>query len=107
MSLPNDDSLRDRVVAQLGPLGPIDCRSMFGGHGLYREGVFFAILYEGHLYFKTGAATRNRYLERGMRPFRPTARQTLRTYYEVPSDVLQDGESLRAWAEDAISAHHG
>jgi len=107
MTLAKDDSLRDRLVAQLAKLGAIECRPMFGGHGLYRDGVFFAILYDGHLYFKTGHASRARYVERGMRPFRPTARQTLRTYYEVPAEVLQDGEELRAWAEDALRVHHG
>jgi DNA transformation protein len=107
MSLPHDDSLRDRVVAQLAPLGAIECRPMFGGYGLYRDGVSFAILYDGHLYFKTGSASRPRYVERGMRPFRPTPRQTLRTYYEVPAEVLRSGEELRSWAEDALSTHRG
>ncbi len=107
MTLAKDESLRDRLVALLAPLGTLECRPMFGGYGLYRDGIFFAILYDGHLYFKTDGASRPRYVEHGMRPFRPTPRQTLRTYYEVPADVLRDGETLRAWAQDAVAAHRG
>jgi DNA transformation protein and related proteins len=44
------------------------------------------------------------YLARGMGPFRPNERQTLKSYYEVPSDVLADPEALLSWAGEAIRA---
>jgi len=50
------------------------------------------------LYFKTGPLTRRDYVAKGMGPFKPNARQTLKSYYEVPADVLEDAETLRAWA---------
>jgi DNA transformation protein len=92
-----EDSFREYVLEQLGE--GIECRAMFGGHGLYREGTFFAILFRGHLYFRTSPRTRKEFVRRGMTPFRPRARQTLRSYYEVPPDVLEDREELRRWAE--------
>jgi len=92
-----DDSFRDFVLEQLGP--GVDCRAMFGGHGLYRDGAFFGILSKGRFYLRTSPRTRKDFLERGMNPFRPNARQTLRSYYEVPPDVLEDRETLRRWAE--------
>lgn len=74
---------------------------MFGGWGLYRDRAFFGIIFKGRLYFKTDAASRRAYVERGMEPFRPSATQTLKTYYEVPADVLEEPEELVAWAERA------
>ncbi len=74
---------------------------MFGGHGLYQGPAFFGILFKGRLYFKTTPATRPGFVAHGMRPFRPNARQTLRTYYEVPVAVLEDPEQLAAWAREA------
>jgi DNA transformation protein len=95
------DSFRDYVEEQLGP--GMTFRAMFGGHGIYRGDVFFGIVYKGRLYFKTGPLTRAEYVARGATPFKPNARQTLKSYYEVPADVLEDAETLRRWAAKASS----
>lgn len=97
-----DASFSDYVRDQLQDLGPVECRAMFGGHGLYRNGVFFGILYRGRLYFKTDSTTRAAYEEQGMRAFRPRAGQTLKNYYEVPPDVLEDADLLVEWAREAV-----
>jgi DNA transformation protein len=80
---------------------------MFGGHGLYRGEAFFGIIFRGRLYFRTDEASRASYLECGMRPFRPNARQTLGTYYEVPLDVLEDPRELERWAGVAVRTQRG
>lgn len=98
-----DDSFRDYVLDQLTPLA-MTAKAMFGGHGLYHRGEFFGILHGGRLYFRTDAASRPAYVERGMQPFRPNARQTLATYYEVPPEILEDGDELLAWARTALAA---
>jgi DNA transformation protein len=91
-----NDSFRDYVAEQLGEGATF--RAMFGGYGLYLGDAFFGILSGGRLYFRTSPRTRKDYLGRGMKPFRPNARQTLKSYYEVPADVLEDAETLRAWS---------
>jgi DNA transformation protein len=37
-----------------------------------------------------------------MKPFRPNPKQTLRSYYQVPVEIIEDGDRLGAWAEAAI-----
>ena len=39
-----------------------------------------------------------------MGPFRPNERQTIKSYYEVPPEVLADPEALISWAGEAIRA---
>ena len=39
-----------------------------------------------------------------MGPFRPNERQTLKSYFEVPQDVLDDPEALLSWVKEAIRA---
>ena len=95
------DSFKNFVMDQLSDLRGVTCRSMFGGYGLYRGGVFFGIIHKGRLYFKTSSITAPAYLARGMTPFRPNAKQTLKTYYEVPVDIVEDQEQLTDWAEQA------
>lgn len=95
------DGFRDFVLDQLSKLPGVTHRAMFGGFGLYCGRVFFGIIHKGRLYFKTNATTASRYRMREMKPFRPSAKQTLHTYYEVPVDVLEDAGELTIWAQEA------
>jgi DNA transformation protein len=94
----------DRITADLASLGDITTRSLFGGHGLYWNDVIFGIVFDHRLYLKVDDQSRGDFLARGMGPFRPNERQTLKSYYEVPSDVLRDGGELISWAREAIRA---
>jgi DNA transformation protein len=96
-----DESFKDYVLDQLRELEGARARGMFGGFGLYADATFFGIVADGRVYFKTNDQTRGEYEERGMRPFRPTEKQTLKKYYEVPADVLEDAELLVEWARAA------
>jgi DNA transformation protein len=51
---------------------------------------------------RTTATTRPAYQERGMLPFRPSPKQTLKNYYEVPADILEDPDTLAEWVQDAL-----
>lgn len=75
---------------------------MFGGYGLYQDETFFGILHQGRLYFKTDEATVGEYRKRRMKAFRPNARQTLKSYYQVPVEIVEDADQLADWAERAI-----
>jgi DNA transformation protein len=98
-----DDSFVEYVLDQLRGLGRVRAQRMFGGHGLYCGDVFFAIIADDRLYFKTSEATRAAYVAQGMGPFRASAKQTLKSYYEVPADVLEDDEALALWAQQSVS----
>jgi DNA transformation protein len=81
---------------------PISARRMFGSLGLYYHETFFGIVSKGHLYLRTTEATRPAFEARGMGPFRPSQRQTLKNYYEVPADILEDPEALAEWVQAAL-----
>ena len=98
------DSFVAFVLEQLSAVDGLVCRAMFGGHGLYRGATFFGIVSVGRLYLKTDASTSADYTRRGMQPFRPSDKQVLKTYYEVPADVLESRDELLRWAEAAARA---
>lgn len=98
---PKHDGFKDYVLDQLADLRGITCRAMFGGYGLYHRETFFGIIHKGQLYFKTDRITAARYRDRGMKPFKPSAAQTLKNYYEVPNEVLEDSDALTTWASQA------
>jgi len=91
------------VRDQLRMFGPIEARPMFGGFGLYLDDLFFGIVHDDRLYFKTNSRSAADYIDQGMEPFRPNPRQTLKNYYEVPPDVLEDSERVTNWAKAALS----
>ena len=98
-----DEGFRVFVEDQLAGMERVEIRPMFGGYGVYHSGVFFGIIFRGQLFFKTNEATRAAYVTRGMKPFRPSATQTLKSYYEVPAEVLDEADALVAWAQEAVS----
>ena len=102
MSLRDQDFL-DFVLDQLSGLGRLSSRRMFGAIGLYQGEHFFGIIDEGRLYFITDESTRPRYENAGAKPFQYAPGKFLRTYYDVPVDVVEDDAELSGWAREAVS----
>jgi DNA transformation protein len=98
-----DQDFLDFICDQLSRLPRVSAKRMFGAIGLYQDARFFAIIDEGRLYFLTGEASRARYVERGMKPFEYAPGKLLRTYYEVPVDILEDDRALCEWAREAAA----
>jgi DNA transformation protein len=102
--MPVSDEYLTYVIDQLECLGPVQARRMFGGAGLYFEGLFFAIVADDVLYFKVDDSNRGDYEAADMGPFKPFAdKDAVMQYYEVPIDVLENRNTLRDWAGKAVS----
>src|SRR2546421_1877215 len=98
------DAFRSFVLDQLGDLGDVAPRSMFGGVGLYHRGVFFGIIAGDVLYLKVDDTNRPEYVKGGMKPFKPYPhRPSTMQYYAVPIDVLESQIDLTAWARKSIA----
>ncbi len=95
------DSFRDHILDQLANLDGLRSKRMFGGYGLYSGELFFGILYDGRLYFKTQPETLPEYIRYHAAIFAPSEKQVLKNYREVPIDILEDSERLLLWARKA------
>ncbi len=92
----------DYVVEQLSGWGEVSVRRMFGGAGLYREGTMFGVLAEDVAYLKVDDSNREDFVRAGSAPFEPypdKIKTTIRTYYEIPGDVLENAAELARWAQ--------
>jgi DNA transformation protein and related proteins len=95
-----DNEFVDFIMDEIGdPL--LVAKKMFGGYGIYRDGIFFGIVLDGTLYLKTNARTKPWYLKEGMAPLRATTEQVLTRYYEVPEYVMDDRELLAEKARES------
>ena len=96
----------DFVIDILAPLGGVGARRMFGGHGLFRDGVMFGLIADDTLYIKADDENRPRFEAAGMGPFVycRAGRDVALSYYEAPPDLFDDADELCAWARDAHQA---
>jgi DNA transformation protein len=80
---------------------------MFGGAGIYCEGVMFALIADEMLYFKSDDLTRPDFQAEGLAPFAYRTRHgthTLTSYWRAPDRCLDDLEAMAEWASKARSA---
>jgi DNA transformation protein len=98
------ERFEDRVHDRPAALGEVTSRPMFGGHGVYWRETIFGIVFRDRLYLKVDDRSKADYVSRGMGPFRPNERRTLKSYYEVPPDVPGNPEALLSWTREAVRA---
>ncbi len=77
----------------------ITSRIMFGGYGLYLNGVIFGIINEDVLYFKVDDSNSDEFISRGSKPFTYLSKkkEVALPYWEVPADVMEDSGMLLDW----------
>jgi DNA transformation protein len=96
------------AIAQLEELGDVTSKAMFGGVGLYHDGVFFGILARDTLYLKVDDSNRADYEAAGMAPFKPyEGRAGTMKYYAVPLEVLESAPELAVWGRRAVAVAKG
>jgi DNA transformation protein len=88
------------------PVGGVRFRRMFGGLGIYRESVMFALVANDVLYFKADDFTRAAFEDAGCAPFRYEARgkSVTMSYWRLPERLFDEPEEFRDWAIAAIAA---
>ncbi len=90
----------------LSLLGPVQARSMFGGHGLYARGVMFGLLDDDELFLKTDEPCRAAFEEVGCRRwvFQSKGRRIETDYFRPPDGAHEDAEGMLPWAKLALEA---
>ena len=104
--MPVTPSFLTFVLDQLSGLSGVESRRMFGGVGLYYDGLFFGAIDDDMLYLRVDESTRPMYVERGSTPLRPVASKpdmVTEAYYQVPGEILDDPELMHAWSQRAIA----
>jgi DNA transformation protein len=87
------------LVEALQPLGAVRSRAMFGGHGLFEDGVMFALVDSGgDAFLRADEALRPDFEAAG------STRHARMPYWSVPADVLEDDAQLLDWGGRALTA---
>lgn len=100
-SMANSAGYKEFLTDLLSGFGPVSIRNMFGGAGVYAEGVMFAIVVDDTLYLKVDEVSAEAFAAEGKHPFtyRPKGRAPVAmSYWEIPERLLDDPEELAVWA---------
>jgi DNA transformation protein and related proteins len=91
----------------LAPLGGVRSRRMFGGHGLYVDEVFVAIIAGDELFLKTDDTSRPAFEAAGCRPFEFDAgdgRRVATSYWSAPAEAMDSPVQMAPWARHALAS---
>jgi DNA transformation protein len=99
-------ALVDHCLELFAPLGAARAKSMFGGHGLYVDDLFIALIAAERLYLKVDDQTQPLFAAAGCEPFvyEGGAKPMTMSYWTVPADAMESPALMQPWARRAIEA---
>jgi DNA transformation protein len=100
------DEFTDYVMELLGPFGTVRTRRMFGGYGVYLDGLMFAIVSDDTLYLKSDEMNRTEFEQAGCEIFgyaRKGKRATL-NFFRAPEAAMDSPNLMLPWARTAYAA---
>jgi len=101
----SDQAFCDHVTSRLTPMGPVVGRRMFGGFGIFMDGLMFGLIADDTFYLKVDDDNRPAFEEAGSAPFSYMGRNRPieLSYWRVPEPVYDDPETLLAWSAEALA----
>lgn len=96
----------DHLQEVFGQFGPVRARKMFGGHGIYHDGLMFALVANDTLYLKVDPDNRAWFDERNLPPFEyvKQGRTVKMSYHLAPEEIFDDPEMAAEWAGRSFEA---
>jgi DNA transformation protein and related proteins len=91
------------------PFGVVTVRRMFGGAGLFADGVMFGLVSGGQIYLKANATTVTWFEHECCEPFKYSTKhgkRALTSYWRLPDRLYDDADELAQWARHALEAAH-
>ncbi len=94
----------DYILGQLALFGDVQAKKMFGGIGLFHNGLMFGMIGDDTFRLKVDDSNIGDYESRGMQQFSSGTKKKGMPYWEVPAEVIEDPETLKDWADRSYQA---
>lgn len=95
----------DWLLDVLLPVKGVTVRRMFGGAGVYCEGLMFAIIDDDRLYLKTDATGQDAFKAERQAPFTYETKNgpsQINSYWQAPDFLFDDMDELLVWVRRSI-----
>ena len=96
----------ERLKALFEPFGLVTVKRLFGGHGVYIDGLCFAVEHGGEVFLKVDAESEPGFAAAGSAPFIYSARGKAMptSFWRLPSAAREDATELTRWAVLGLEA---
>lgn len=94
------------TVDLLQGMGPVYSKGMFGGFGVFLDGLMFGLIANNELYLKVDEDNLSEFESLGLQPFTYEAKgkPMSLSYYQVPEECIDDAELLIHWGNSGFGA---
>jgi DNA transformation protein len=103
----SDSGFVSHCLELLAPLGQASSRRMFGGHGLYVDGLCMAMIIQDALYLKVDDGSRPLFERSGCRPFTyatKTGERHALGYFTAPEEAMESPAEMLPWGRKALAS---
>ena len=104
-SSPEEKEFIHYVVGLMQSIGPVNAKFMFGGYGIFLEGLMFGLVADSVLYLKADKETESEFKSKGLEKFtyNKKGKEFKMSYYQAPEAALEDEGEMSLWAAKAFS----
>ena len=96
----------DHIVEMFAGFGPVAVRRMFGGAGIFADGLMIGIVHQGVVYLKADDATRPEFEREELGTFTYAIKggeRALMSYWRMPERLYDEPDELARWAGAALT----
>ena len=107
MTLSIDDSeFTNYIVDLMQSTGPVNAKRMFGGYGIFLDGLMFALVSDGLLYLKADTENKENFIKNNLAAFTymKKGKECHLSYFRSPEDALEDTDIMSNWANSSYAA---
>ena len=102
----NDKEFTNYIVDLMQSIGPVNAKRMFGGYGIFLDGLMFALVSDGLLYLKADTENKDNFIKNklGVFTYMKKGKECHLSYFQSPEDALEDTDIMSNWANSSYAA---
>lgn len=106
MTTSTKEEFASYAVDLMQSIGPVRAKRMFGGHGIFLDGLMFALIADNTLYLKVDKESEDKFKAKGLEAFTYNKKGKIysMSYYQAPEETLESPEEMIIWANMAYGA---
>jgi DNA transformation protein and related proteins len=96
----------DFIAELFAEFGPVEVRRLFGGAGIFADGLMFGLVADGVIFLKADEHNRPAFEQEGMTPFAygKSAKRVIMSYWRMPERLYDAPDELARWAGESLAA---
>ena len=96
-------SFKEFLIEQMAGFGRVTIRAMFGGAGVYHDGLMFALIDDEVLYLKVDESSRAAFEAENLPPFLYSKKDQKieMSYFRSPERCMDDADEMAVWCRTA------